>query len=147
MSLLPGYCKEEGCERPRLSGLEVCASHAKAERDKEADASKPTKPIKTLQRGAPPKRVSDKRAEEMKEYKFLASEYLKEHPECEANLRECTGKSVEVHHTAKRGKNYLEVETFMAVCRPCHILIEQKMSAEERREQGFLIDVKEKPII
>lgn len=53
----------------------------------------------------------------------------------------------DVHHKAKRGKNYLNKETFMAVCRECHIIIENVMSAPDRREQGFLIDVKEKPTI
>ncbi len=63
------------------------------------------------------------------------------------NLINCTGIATEVHHTAKRGKNYLNVATFMAACYDCHVIVERVMSAEDRREMGFLTTVSEKPTI
>lgn len=145
MSRLPGYCSIKGCERPRVGSLKLCESHRKLSADEKK--LKIEKPLTGLRRSGKPKPVSEKRKTEMNDYATLRRDYLKENPVCEANLRECTGVATEVHHKAKRGANYLNVETFMAVCKECHILIEQKMSAEERREQGFLMTVKDKPTI
>lgn len=142
----PGYCSEPGCDRPagRTGKCEACEQIA---RDKLKKKNRPQKERAYLQRGGPPKKISEKRQEEMKDYSTLRKQYLKENPVCEANLRECTGMAEEIHHKAKRGANYLNVETFMAVCKPCHKIIEEKMSAEERREQGFLMTVSPKPTI
>lgn len=73
MSLLPGYCSIDGCERPRLSGLEVCYSHNKLENDK--GKLQIEKPVKPLQRGGPPKRVSDKRQEQNDVYFKMVEEW------------------------------------------------------------------------
>lgn len=79
-------------------------------------------------------------AKYLQDYSVQRRQYLAGHTECEARVApDCDGDSCEIHHSAKRGSNLLNIETFVAVCRPCHVFIETKMSAEERRERGLLI--------
>lgn len=88
----------------------------------------------------PVKKITAEHARELQDYGVLRRIYLRDHQECEARIAsDCDGHSQEIHHASKRGENLLKPDTFMAVCRPCHIFIETKMSAEERREKGFLI--------
>lgn len=47
----------------------------------------------------------------------------------------CPG-SGEIHHAAKRGKNYLDVATWIAVSRPTHLWIEANKA--EARRSGLL---------
>lgn len=145
MSRLPGYCRVKGCERPRVGSLKVCESHRKLSADEKK--LKIEKPLTVLRRSGKPKPVSEKRKTEMKDYATLRKDYLKENPVCEANLRVCTGNATEVHHRAKRGKNYLNKETFMSICHECHVMIETVLSAEDRRNMGFLMTVTDKPTI
>jgi hypothetical protein len=104
---------------------------------------KESKPLKRV----PIKKVSEKRKVDNKEYKVLREEFLKANPKCQMNLINCTGIATEVHHTAKRGGNYLNVSTFMAACRDCHEIAETVLSAKDRREMGFLTTVTNKPTI
>jgi hypothetical protein len=106
------------------------ADQRKAERQALKDASKVKKPIR---------KVSKKQAKELQDYSIQRRQFLAGHPECEARVAEnCDGDACEVHHSAKRGKNLLNVETFIAACRPCHRYIEDVMSSDERREKGLL---------
>lgn len=43
---------------------------------------------------------------------------------CEASLPQCTQNATDIHHKKGRGKYYLVVNTWMAVCRTCHNWIE-----------------------
>lgn len=87
-----------------------------------------------------PRKVSAKMAKDLQDYSVQRRQYLAGHTECEARVApDCDGYSCEIHHSAKRGSNLLNIETFVAVCRPCHVFIETVMSAEERRERGLLI--------
>jgi len=55
----------------------------------------------------------------------LRKEFLEEFPICEV----CTKKRAsDVHHKDKRGKNYLEVDTWLSVCRKCHTEIHENPS-------------------
>lgn len=80
-----------------------------------------------LKRRTPIRRVSKKHAAELRVYSGLRAKFLAERPYCEARL--CLGSlATEVHHTAKRGKNLNNVETWLPVCRPCHTYIEEHKS-------------------
>lgn len=98
-----------------------------------------TEPSKAMPR-KPMKRVSAKRAKESKEYAILAQQFLLEHSVCEAcNQGE---PSEQVHHKCRRGKYYLDVDTWLAVSNSCHHKIET--SGQWARERGFIIDTHEK---
>jgi len=99
--------------------------------------------IKLKQDGYPvvkrsrPKQKSKKKSAQDTVYSQLRRVFLTKHPMCQAHLPGiCTQKSTDVHHTARRGENYLKVSTWMAVCRKCHGWIEE--NPEEAKDLGFL---------
>lgn len=127
---------DERCENLVEGRTEYCASHNALIRKAQKEALKPKKKPKAI------KKFSAKRVKEVADYSILAKQYLSEHEACEARIENvCDGQSIQVHHKAKRGVNLLNYETFMAVCYPCHHHIETVMSADERREKGFLLTV------
>lgn len=67
------------------------------------------------------KPISDKREGRMRIYKVLADAFKEAHPNCEARLEGCEGKTTEVHHKAGR-ENYMLIDAreFLAVCSKCH---------------------------
>jgi hypothetical protein len=69
--------------------------------------------------------ISKNLKEDLKEYKIVREQFLKDNPFCEAGLKCCQVKSSEVHHKRGRGKNLCNVETFLAVCSSCHRIIEE----------------------
>ena len=81
------------------------------------------------------KKVSTKRAKQLREYAILREAYYHEHLFCEV----CGfAPTTEIHHTNKRnGERLNDVRYWLAVCRDCHVLIhsEPKWS----REHGYLI--------
>lgn len=78
--------------------------------------------------------MSKKRAKEVKEYMVLRQDFLEEFPFCEV----CTKKpSSDVHHKDKRGKNFLEKDTWLSVCRECHQIIHANPSWA--RENDYLV--------
>lgn len=80
--------------------------------------------------------VSKKRQVEMDEYSKKRLAFLALKQFCEAKLVGCTGKSTDVHHKSGRtGENYLNISTWLAVCRSCHSYIETH--PEEAKELGF----------
>lgn len=128
-------------------------------------STKPIKrktPIKRtgILRRTPIKRVSSKRQKEMKIYTAKREEFLKRHPYCMVTLEllGLASKDVEtwdgyyrdvwgvtrraplatdIHHChGRRGKNYLDETTWLAVCREQHQRIHQNPSWA--REMGFL---------
>jgi AMMECR1 domain-containing protein len=69
--------------------------------------------------------VSKKRQVAMDEYSKRRLAFLSLHQFCQAKLVGCTGSSTDVHHKAGRvGDNYLNMNTWLAVCRNCHSWIE-----------------------
>jgi hypothetical protein len=58
---------------------------------------------------------------------------LEKLPVCEVCMK---ANATDVHHKAGRGKNYLEVGTWLSTCRPCHDKIHKEPSWA--REKGFL---------
>lgn len=89
------------------------------------------KPIKRKTRLKP---ISDKRKAEHKTYMALRAVFLAKSHECQVCQK---AKAKDVHH--KKGRhsgNYLNTETWLAVCRPCHRWIHDNPA--KAREQGFL---------
>lgn len=130
-------CLDCGNEKIEAEGR--CASCRHAIRKAEREASKPKKVYQLPRQNKPIPKVSEKRSVDNEKYDGLRKAFLVDNPDCQAKLLECEKKSTDVHHAAKRGRNFLEVSTWMAVCRTCHTRIETVLSAPERREQGFLI--------
>jgi AMMECR1 domain-containing protein len=80
--------------------------------------------------------VSKKRQGEMDEYSKKRLAFLALHNNCQAKLVGCTGKATDVHHKAGRvSENYLNIQTWLAVCRQCHTWIET--NPLEAKELGF----------
>ena len=101
-------------------------SHTCFSADKNAPSKKVSKPIP---------QISKKRLSELAIYRPLRDKYLAEHPICE--VKGCGRKTDDLHHKAKRGSNLSNVDTFMAVCRTCHIWIHTH--PEESRMLCYLI--------
>ena len=80
--------------------------------------------------------VSKKRQVAMDEYSKRRLAFLSLHTNCQAKLVSCMGKATDVHHKAGRvGDNYLNMNTWLAVCRTCHSWIET--NPQEAKELGF----------
>ena len=96
-------------------------------------SSKPSQP----KRAKPIATRSRKKKEQDKEYSVLRKDFLYYHHNCQAQLQNiCTRHATDVHHKAGRiGKNYLDVNTWLAVCRSCHTWIEEH--PKEARELGY----------
>lgn len=103
------------------------AKNRKAERE-----SKKVKVVK------PMKKVSEKHADELTKYPNLRKQFLEYKMICEFDG--CKEKSTQVHHCSKSATNFLNTDTWMAICATHHNFIEREMSAEERRVKGYLTD-------
>lgn len=68
-------------------------------------------------------------------YTKLREIFMRDHPQCQACLPGCMGGATDVHHKKGRGKWYLVVSTWMAVCRKCHEWIE--LHPVEATEMGW----------
>ena len=79
--------------------------------------SRPSK--SSVKRRSPVRRMSERRKSEYAIYRVISKAFLSEHPKC----HRCGQPSDCVHHVCGRGKNYLEVETWIAVCDKCHAWI------------------------
>lgn len=124
-------CKVEGCECMCEGNTDQCASHNFMDRKSAKEALKEKKVYNI------PK-VSKKLAKGLREYSKNRDTFLQENPICQLKFIGCEVRATEVHHSAKRGKNLNNVETFMSACGHCHGILETKLSAAERREKGFL---------
>lgn len=87
------------------------------------------------------RKVSPKRVRENRIYARLRKVFLVENPICDAALLElpvvCTGLATEIHHKARRGRNYLKTETWAGLCANCHRWTEENGKAAEKL--GLLI--------
>ena len=72
----------------------------------------------------PIKPRSSKRIKLDAEYSKLRIAYMYHNEMCQAHLPNCTNVATDVHHKSGRGINYLDISTWMAVCRTCHSWIE-----------------------
>lgn len=69
-----------------------------------------------VKRKTPMKQISERRKEKSKTCRKLRLDFLISNPECCI----CKDRSVDVHHSKRRGKHYLAVEFFKPLCRSCH---------------------------
>ena len=90
------------------------------------------KTARGLKRNKPMNRVSDKHRKELKEYSKIRHDYFMLNHFCEI----CGNAATDIHHKARRGKNLNNTETWMPVCRPCHMRIES--NGKWARENGYL---------
>lgn len=124
------------CGNPVIEAFGLCASCNGRKRKSDRDSKKAA--LK-----APPKKIakfSAKMKTERVSYEKLSREYLKGHPDCGVKIPGlCTNRATTIHHAAKRGKNYLNVATWIGACFQCHDFLETRMSATERRLRGLLI--------
>ena len=127
---MPKTCSVEGCNSP-VFGKGKCKYH----RMKELAATKKRKPRKPIAKR------SKTRAMQERTYKILRKLYLENHRQCEARLPGCTCKATEIHHKyagSKRQAHYLDVHTWMAVCRSCHDDIHH-VNPKRAKELGYLL--------
>lgn len=125
-------CSTPLCENYTEGSTLYCGSCNTANR-KSAKAA-----IKVKKKYFIPKQ-SEKMKGALKEYSVKRKEHLKKYPNCQAKLLECEKIAVDVHHVEGRtGDNLNKEESFMSVCRHCHTIIHDKLSAETRREKGLL---------
>jgi hypothetical protein len=68
--------------------------------------------------------VSKKQGKANREYSKLRKQFLEANPECVAGLMNCRYEATDVHHSAGRGEKFLDTETWVPVCRPCHLFLE-----------------------
>jgi len=85
-----------------------------------------------MKRQQPIRKVSTKRAKQMRAYNLVRIEYLLENSTCER----CHVLACEIHHLeGKNGELLINKDNFMAVCRPCHLYIEANPT--ESLEKGW----------
>lgn len=74
---------------------------------------------------APIKKVSDKRAKELRVYAKISKAFKLDNPYCHAGLPGCTTITQDVHHQrGKEGARLNDKMYFLPVCRSCHQQIE-----------------------
>ena len=89
-----------------------------------------------MKKRTPIKKKSEKRKNDEKLYKELRINFLNENSYCKAKLPGCTGMATECHHSKGRiGKNYLDVDTFVALCHSCHVWVTE--NSKEAIELGL----------
>lgn len=82
--------------------------------------------------------MSKRRQREAKEYSNLRKEFLEQRPICEAHHivtseTKVFAASTDIHHMKGRyGGNYLNRDSWLAVCRQCHIWITENASKAEK---------------
>ena len=91
------------------------------------------KPIKIKEIGKPISRQSEKMKIEVKKYLKIRVDYINKHSKCEVCKK---ASSTDVHHKkGKIGKLLTDSRYFLAVCRPCHQIIE--MNPDWAKEMGY----------
>lgn len=94
------------------------------------------------------KPVSTKKAKLDTEYSKLRDKFLEDNPVCQGNFEGCTIRSTDVHHSMGRLKYYLDVETYVALCRNCHTHVEthpeeaKQMNLSKSRHNNLRTDTK-----
>ena len=125
-------CLEFDCENIVEGNTNYCATHNFEHRRAERNAKK----VKIVHQV---KKVSESKAQELKEYNKLKKQFLETKMACEMRLPGCFLNSFDIHHCSKSESNFLNTNTWLAVCRSCHKKLED-LPAEERRLKGLLTD-------
>lgn len=123
-------CIVEGCQNLVEGRTDMCGSHNFLARKEEKQAKK----IHVVKQ---PNKVSEHRAEELKEYSKLRAGYLAKFPFCEEDG--CTLKSSEIHHQRGReGKRLLDINYFIALCHDHHVYYTNH--SKEAIEKGISVN-------
>jgi len=85
------------------------------------------------------RKVSKKRQVDSIQYFVLRKKYMSRHRYCELcdSTLGLPVAATDLHHKRGRGKYYLDVSTFCALCRPCHTYIHEH--PDWARANGWLI--------
>lgn len=89
------------------------------------------KQLKALPKKSPKRVILDQ------VYSVARKQFLTSRPYCYAALEGCSKHSTDVHHKAGRNRQYLNQDTWLAVCRNCHQWIE--LNPAKAKELGFSI--------
>lgn len=90
------------------------------------------------QRSKPLRKVSDKRKDDLREYKRQKRAYLKKHPRCE--VHGCRKDGEDIHHKRGRiGRLLSDQRWFMTTCRYHHEKIHRNPGWA--REMGYLAEI------
>lgn len=127
-----GYCTIEGCSSPKEGNTSFCATHNQEMRKAERNSAK----VKIQK---PVNKVSEQRADEIKLYPKKKKAFLEFKSACEVKLNGCTVSATDIHHCSTSANDFLNEDTWTAVCRSCHMKIETEIPAEIRRQMGLLI--------
>src|SRR5258706_8283449 len=92
-------CTIEGCENPCEGTLWICDTHNAEKRKAERNAKK----VKIIR---PVKKVSEKRADELKKYPKLKKAFLEHKMVCEFRFEGCTITATQPHHCSVSAKNF-----------------------------------------
>lgn len=138
-------CATTDCENVTEGNTEFCGScnrhHRKVAKERQQAGLKRQAQMEKLKLASQvpqpkPKKVSAKRALLNEEYFKLVEQFKKDNPKCKAKVNEyCTETTDDPHHTKGRGKFLLTVDTWLPVCRSCHIWIEA--NPKEAKEKGL----------
>ena len=82
------------------------------------------------------KRMSKKMDKASRFYSKLRKAFLLDHPMCHVKSYDCSLQATDIHHTKGRDKYYLDVTTWLPVCRNCHIFVHEHVI--ESLERGFI---------
>lgn len=84
------------------------------------------------------KRVSEKRAGELRLYGTERKKFLAKRQVCEVKHEGCKGTATDIHHMRSRmNKELLDVSLWLPVCRSCHTWIELNPIAA--KQKGFSV--------
>jgi len=119
------------CGSNKVEANNLCASCAHDIRKSERNELK-VKVVKSI------RKVSPQMAKKLSEYEPKKRKHLSEHPECQVKLIDCEFIGVAVHHAEPRATGLNKEESFLTVCTPCHDKLHNLLSADERRQKGFL---------
>lgn len=127
-------CK--GCRLYRIVVVKAMLCHQCNEAKKKAGET--PRPIKSR---SPINKRSEKRIRLDEAYKILRVQYLKDHPNCFANLKGiCTKEAQDIHHLLwgkDREANMNDFTQVVSICRPCHTYTHSVMSKAEAIQRGL----------
>lgn len=84
-------------------------------------------------------KVSEKQIERLAKYRKVRDQFMKDHPNCQAQLQGCTIKATDTHHAkGKIGDLLTDKRYFKALCRSCHNYVETHPN--QSKEMGLSAD-------
>lgn len=132
-TISPALCKECASKQP----IQVKNTYKVISNKPKQTSLKPLKVIK-LRKAI--NKVSSKEQKRQAAYLVLRKEYMKQYPECQVRLPECSHVAVDIHHLhfgADRYGHFLDSTSWKSTCRHCHSTLHDKLSNEQLIELGL----------